>query len=569
MIVASQLRTRGAVLLAVAVLLISVGVSMGAPAPFTYATNWEEEITAGLTPGIPTIAMPEMPGIGVWNVAASDGTVTGGIVCAQSTCGRTGEWRGIYPPDGSPMFWNPIGAASWGRYYTNGLYVWGGGYVLPGTTTNINPSSPTTAPPPAETTTTAPLATDGSVYGVEGYIINSNGMRCHLTADGYWDFVRSCVDSSRVQFAMCFQSTASQISFSNASLKLSVLRNGITVGSTSFPAAGVTLRSASSCLGGYVHSWSFDGAEPGTTYLVRVNGSNAGQSFSSQWSFTTPTPPPPSNGSDNESTLSASPTTAITAPTTSATTTTTAPTTSATSTTTTSVPPATSVTSTSSSVAATTTDGGEVTVSAAASTVGAQSDRITQADEVADVSGAIELSSIPVAPAAAPGQGATTVDGVTSQAQVRLEDGAAVISVGSISTRITALDASGNIVHLGSSRLDLARARVLRIDVEGLSGSRQIEVWMMSNPRLLGILEVGADGLVSGEVPLTAGIETGAHRLVLAGVSADGHSAQMAFGITVQGEGDSKLRTQSLLLVAVVMVALMLIGMTRRLLINR
>lgn len=210
-----------------------------------------------------------------------------------------------------------------------------------------------------------------------------------------------------------------------------------------------------------------------------------------------------------------------------------------------------------------------MTVSAAASTVRAQSDRITQGDESAEGPGAIELSSIPVAPAAAPGQGATTVDGVTSQAQVRLEDGTAVISVGSISTRITALDASGNIVQLGSSRLDLARARVLRIDVEGLSGSRQIEVWMMSNPRLLGILEVGADGLVSGEVPLTAGIETGAHRLVLAGMSAEGHSAQMAFGITVQGEGDSKLRTQSLLLVAVVMAALMLIAMTRRLLINR
>ncbi len=85
MTIVSQFRTRGAVLLAVAVLLISVGVSMGAPAPFTYATNWEEEITAGLTPGIPTIAMPEMPGTGVWNTVASDGAVTGGIVCAQST----------------------------------------------------------------------------------------------------------------------------------------------------------------------------------------------------------------------------------------------------------------------------------------------------------------------------------------------------------------------------------------------------------------------------------------------------------------------------------------------------
>jgi hypothetical protein len=71
-------------------------------------------------------------------------------------CGRNGEWRtwpadrllnGRYWPEGYPdgatYIWNPIGAGSWGQYYTNGLYVtsWGQ-HILPGTSSLVAVVSP-------------------------------------------------------------------------------------------------------------------------------------------------------------------------------------------------------------------------------------------------------------------------------------------------------------------------------------------------------------------------------------------------------------------------------------------
>jgi hypothetical protein len=211
-----------------------------------------------------------------------------------------------------------------------------------------------------------------------------------------------------------------------------------------------------------------------------------------------------------------------------------------------------------------------VTANAAtASAIEDEDDQNAQGGETAEGPVAAELASIPLAPTAAPGQGATTVDGVTSQSQVTFEDGSAVVRSGSIASRITALDANGNTVNWGSGRLDLAQARVLRVVVAGMSGSGQIEVWMMSTPRLLGTLEVGADGQASGEMPLMAGIETGAHRLVLAGVSTEGHIVQMAFGITLQGESEGNLRTELLLFFVLIIAALLAIGAVRSFVIKR
>ena len=113
------------------------------------------------------------------------------MVCTPLRCGRNWEWRtwpaerllnGRYWPTGYPegatYIWNPIGAGSWGQYYTNGLYVtsWGQ-HVLPGTSTLIAVVSPpqTTFPsndssgdgaPSEETTTTSTTST--TIAAVEG-----------------------------------------------------------------------------------------------------------------------------------------------------------------------------------------------------------------------------------------------------------------------------------------------------------------------------------------------------------------------------------------------------------------
>ena len=115
-----------------------------------------------LVPGAPLIDMYEGPRVGAWNlVDNATGQVLTTSVCTPLVCGRNGEWR-IWPadrllnnrywptgyPEGATYIWNPIGAGSWGQYYTNGLYVtaWGQ-HILPGTSSLVAVvSAPQTIP---------------------------------------------------------------------------------------------------------------------------------------------------------------------------------------------------------------------------------------------------------------------------------------------------------------------------------------------------------------------------------------------------------------------------------------
>ena len=113
--------------------------------------------TDTLVPGAPLIDMYEGPRVGAWNlVDNATGVVLNTVVCTPIVCGRNGEWRtwpadqllnGRYWPEGYPegatYIWNPIGAGSWGQYYTNGLYVtsWGQ-HILPGTSSLVAAVSP-------------------------------------------------------------------------------------------------------------------------------------------------------------------------------------------------------------------------------------------------------------------------------------------------------------------------------------------------------------------------------------------------------------------------------------------
>jgi len=121
--------------------------------------------TDTLVPGAPLIDMYEGPRVGAWNlVDNATGVVLTTSVCTPMVCGRNGEWRtwpadrllnGRYWPEGYPdgatYIWNPIGAGSWGQYYTNGLYVtsWGQ-HILPGTSSLVAVVSPPAPQAPAD-----------------------------------------------------------------------------------------------------------------------------------------------------------------------------------------------------------------------------------------------------------------------------------------------------------------------------------------------------------------------------------------------------------------------------------
>ena len=147
--------------------------------------------TDTLVPGAPLVDMYEGPRVGAWNlVDNATGQVLTTSVCTPLVCGRNGEWR-TWPadrllndrywptgyPEGATYIWNPIGAGSWGQYYTNGLYVtsWGQ-HILPGTSTLVASVSPPQANPLSndvpdggsaddEVTTTSTTSTIAAVEG--------------------------------------------------------------------------------------------------------------------------------------------------------------------------------------------------------------------------------------------------------------------------------------------------------------------------------------------------------------------------------------------------------------------
>ena len=105
--------------------------------------------------------MPEnFPG-STWNeVSNSSGVVINGAVCSPGVCGRNGEWR-TWPsnkllndryftngyPENSTYIQSPTSGASWGKYYTNGVYETSGGQIYqPGSSTPMSATNPTATP---------------------------------------------------------------------------------------------------------------------------------------------------------------------------------------------------------------------------------------------------------------------------------------------------------------------------------------------------------------------------------------------------------------------------------------
>jgi hypothetical protein len=96
--------------------------------------------------------------------------------------------------------------------------------------------------------------------GIDVYVINSNGVSCG----------QDCVSQSQAQVALCVRSAQSRIDFTDVSYGYT-LRNGATVISTgTYPNPGTRLISASTCAGGYIHTWDFRDLSAGQTYEVEA-----------------------------------------------------------------------------------------------------------------------------------------------------------------------------------------------------------------------------------------------------------------------------------------------------------
>ena len=80
----------------------------------------------------------------------------------------------------------------------------------------------------------------------------------------------------------------------------------------------------------------------------------------------------------------------------------------------------------------------------------------------------------------------------------------------------------------------------VEVSGEGFEPGGQVEVWLFSEPQLLGVAEVASDGTFSGSFSLPSGVEVGTHTLQADGKTADGSTRTLNLGIEVVPDDPSE-----------------------------
>ena len=124
--------------------------------------------------------------------------------------------------------------------------------------------------------TASPVAATG-VTGIDAYVINSNGVRCG----------QACVSQSQAQVALCVVSSDDRINYVNVTYGYTLRKGSESISTASYPPAGTTLVSSSTCSGGYMQTWDFRDLIANTEYAVDVWMTNDLISYSNSLTFTT------------------------------------------------------------------------------------------------------------------------------------------------------------------------------------------------------------------------------------------------------------------------------------------
>lgn len=110
--------------------------------------------------------------------------------------------------------------------------------------------------------------------------------------------------------------------------------------------------------------------------------------------------------------------------------------------------------------------------------------------------------------------------------QLGMEDG--------FSVRVTALDDDGNVSPLApNGAVRAKRLNQVFVTGQGFKPGTQAVVWIFSNPRRLGVIQVGATGSYSSQLQISSAVELGEHTLQVNGVIPDGNVRSMNIGIEI------------------------------------
>jgi hypothetical protein len=95
-----------------------------------------------------------------------------------------------------------------------------------------------------------------------------------------------------------------------------------------------------------------------------------------------------------------------------------------------------------------------------------------------------------------------------------------------------ALDADGSLL--------VQPGGYLAFELEGLTPNSRLETWLLSDPTLIGGVDVPDNGMVEVQLQYPENIPSGRHRLVIEAPLSNGEDLTMALGVFVQGsDGDT------------------------------
>ncbi len=163
----------------------------------------------------------------------------------------------------------------------------------------------------------------------------------------------------------------------------------------------------------------------------------------------------------------------------------------------------------------------------------------------------------PEAPAAAPGEAGTVIDGKVVETLITRANNALTVTAGNVSATVAVKKANGEQIPLDANgNIQVSEDEEFFTTGTGFAPGSIVEVWMMSNPIQLGTTSADSKGTVEGVFKVPSGVESGCHRLVFKGRNADDASVVVAIGISYTANNEGSNAVRILIIVPIVLAAL-------------
>jgi hypothetical protein len=147
--------------------------------------------------------------------------------------------------------------------------------------------------------------------------------------------------------------------------------------------------------------------------------------------------------------------------------------------------------------------------------------------------------SAPTAPETQPGEAKLVINGEAAEMSVTRRDNQLLVSNGALSSSVAAVTANGTRRPLDSQgNVRFEDGDSLELLATGFASDSDLEVWIFSEPKDLGIIRTSSVGEAESVLTVPTDIEPGNHRVVVSGTSRSGSKVVVAVGVVIAAASD-------------------------------